>query len=97
MDKKIKVGIVGGAGYTAGELIRILLNHPFAEITFVNSKSNVGKYLYEVHQDLLGDTELKLTDNLNEPEQADVLFLCVGHGETKKFLKKEISFMVYRS
>ena len=87
MDKKIKVGIVGGAGYTAGELIRILLNHPFAEITFVNSKSNAGKYLYEVHQDLLGDTEIKFTENLNEPEQADVLFLCVGHGETKKFLE----------
>lgn len=87
MDKKIKVGIVGGAGYTAGELIRILLNHPFAEILFVNSKSNAGKFLYEVHQDILGDTEIKFTDKLNEPEHADVIFLCVGHGETKKFLE----------
>ncbi len=87
MDKKIKAGIVGGAGYTAGELIRILLNHPFAEILFVNSKSNAGKFLYEVHQDLLGDTFLKFTDTINEPEQADVIFLCVGHGETQKFLE----------
>lgn len=84
--KKIKTGIVGGAGYTGGELIRLLLNHPQAEIVFVNSKSNGGKYLYEVHRDLAGDTDQKFTSDLND--NIDVLFLCVGHGEAKKFLQE---------
>lgn len=57
--KKIKVGITGGAGYTGGELIRVLLNHPYAEIVFVNSKSNAGKYLHQVHADLIGETDIK--------------------------------------
>lgn len=86
MNKKIKVGIVGAAGYTAGELIRILLNHPAVEIVFLNSNSNQGKFLYQVHQDLLGETELKFTNSLSRLPDADVLFLCVGHGASKKFL-----------
>lgn len=84
MAAKIKVGIIGGAGYTGGELIRILLNHPAAEISFVHSKSNAGNFLYEVHKDLQGDTDLKFAAALNQ--KIDVLFLCVGHGEAGKFL-----------
>lgn len=84
MADKIQAGIIGGAGYTGGELIRILLNHPQAEIAFVNSKSNEGNYLYKVHQDLTGDTDLKFTGTIGK---ADVLFLCVGHGEARKFLE----------
>jgi N-acetyl-gamma-glutamyl-phosphate reductase len=80
----IKVGIIGGAGYTGGELIRLLINHPSAEIEFVHSRSNAGKPVYTVHQDLFGDTELKFTGELSS--DADVLFLCLGHGESKKFL-----------
>ena len=84
MAAKIKVGIVGGAGYTGGELIRILLNHPAAAISFVHSKSNAGNFLYEVHKDLQGDTDLKFASALNQ--KIDVLFLCIGHGEAGKFL-----------
>ncbi|WP_336515306.1 N-acetyl-gamma-glutamyl-phosphate reductase [Pollutibacter soli] len=84
MAGKIKAGIIGGAGYTGGELIRLLLNHPEAELSFVHSKSNEGNYLHHVHQDLLGDTNLKFTGKLGE---ADVLFLCLGHGEARKFLE----------
>ena len=62
---KIKVGIIGGAGYTGGELIRLLLNHPGAEITFIHSRSNAGKFVYTIHQDLIGETELLFTDNLS--------------------------------
>lgn len=86
MAGKIKTGIVGGAGYTGGELIRILLQHPEAEIIFVHSKSNEGNYLHKVHQDLLGDTQMKFTGTLNN--DIDVLFLCVGHGEARKFLEE---------
>jgi N-acetyl-gamma-glutamyl-phosphate reductase len=82
--KNIKVGIVGGAGYTGGELIRLLINHPHADIAFVNSKSNANKPISSVHQDLIGETDLKFTSELNN--DIDVLFLCVGHGEAKKFL-----------
>lgn len=84
MVNKIKAGIVGGAGYTGGELIRILLNHPRAEIVFVHSKSNAGNFLYDVHQDLQGDTDKKFTDSVDQ--KIDVLFLCLGHGEAVKFL-----------
>jgi N-acetyl-gamma-glutamyl-phosphate reductase len=80
----IKAGIIGGAGYTGGELIRILINHPGVTITFAHSRSNAGKPVYSVHQDLLGETELVFTDQLND--KIDVLFLCLGHGESKKFL-----------
>ena len=83
---KIKVGIIGGAGYTGGEAIRLLLNHPSAELTFVHSRSNAGNPLYSAHADLLGDTELKFTDVINH--DVDVIFLCLGHGESKKFLQE---------
>ncbi len=86
MTNKIKVGIIGGAGYTGGELIRILLNHPNAEIIFVHSKSNAGNHIYKVHQDLLGETELLFSDELSN--EIDVLFLCLGHGDSKKFLSE---------
>jgi N-acetyl-gamma-glutamyl-phosphate reductase len=82
---KIKAGIVGGAGYTGGELIRLLLNHPQAHIAFVHSNSNAGNPLYQVHADLMGETELTFTGELSDA--IDVLFLCVGHGEAKKFLQ----------
>ena len=81
----IRVGIIGGAGYTGGEMLRILVNHPNVEISFVNSQSNTGKYIYEVHTDLFGDTELKFTGDISN--DIDVLFLCVGHGDAKKFLE----------
>jgi len=81
---KIRAGIVGGAGYTGGELLRILINHPEVEIVFVHSNSNAGNYVYEVHTDLFGDTDLKFASELSS--DIDVLFLCVGHGDAKKFL-----------
>lgn len=82
--EKLKVGIAGGAGYTGGELIRILINHPAAEIAFVNSNSHAGHRLGKVHGDLEGETDLVFTQDLDN--DIDVLFLCVGHGEAKKFL-----------
>jgi N-acetyl-gamma-glutamyl-phosphate reductase len=82
--KTIRIGIVGGAGYTGGELLRILINHPFAEIIFLHSNSNAGKLVSDVHSDLLGDTDLKFTDSISQ--DIDVLFLCVAHGDAKKFL-----------
>jgi len=80
----IKAGIAGGAGYTGGELIRVLLRHPHVELTAIHSRSNAGQPLYKVHTDLLGDTDLTFTDQL--PDDLDVLFLCMGHGESKKFI-----------
>ena len=82
--ENIKIGIIGGAGYTGGELIRLLLNHPGVEISFIHSRSNAGKPVHTVHQDLIGDTELMFTGELSN--DIDVLFLCLGHGESKKFL-----------
>jgi N-acetyl-gamma-glutamyl-phosphate reductase len=82
--KKIKAGIIGGAGYTGGETIRLLLNHPNAELKFVHSRSNAGNVLSAVHADLTGDTELTFTDFVDQ--NVDVIFLCLGHGESKKFL-----------
>lgn len=82
----IKAGIIGGAGYTAGELIRILLNHSQVELVFVNSTSNAGNKLYEVHEGLLGETEMAFTDQLPF-EKIDVLFFCSAHGDTRKFLE----------
>ena len=84
MANKIKVGIAGGAGYTGGELIRILLNHPQATLAFVHSNSNAGKPLHAVHGDLIGDTNMLFASEFNQ--DIDVLFLCVGHGDAKKFL-----------
>ncbi len=62
---KIKIGIIGGAGYTGGELIRLLIHHPDVTVSFIHSRSNAGKPVYTVHQDLIGDTELLFTDNLS--------------------------------
>lgn len=83
----IKVGIVGGAGYTAGELIRILLNHPQTELTFVQSNSNSGNLLSDVHTDLLGDTDIKFVAE-TDFSQVNVIFFCMGHGKSKEFLQK---------
>ncbi|MFA4867526.1 MAG: N-acetyl-gamma-glutamyl-phosphate reductase [Pedobacter sp.] len=82
----IKAGIIGGAGYTGGEMIRILINHPSVEIKFVHSNSNAGNLISSVHEDLFGDTDLRFTDELSN--DVDVLFLCVGHGNAKKFLEE---------
>ena len=82
----IKVGIVGGAGYTGGELIRLLLNHPEASIHFVYSTSNAGNPLHKVHADLFGETDLLFSAELSN--DIDVLFLCMGHGDAAKFLKE---------
>ena len=84
-SNKIKAGIIGGAGYTGGEMLRILINHPNVDIAFVHSNSNAGNYVYEVHTDLFGDTDLKFAAELST--DVDVLFLCVGHGDAKKFLE----------
>ena len=81
----INIGIIGGAGYTGGELLRILINHPNAHIQFVNSQSQGGKFVYETHKDLLGETALKFTKELDFVD-TDVIFLCSGHGQSVKFL-----------
>lgn len=82
----IKIGIIGGAGYTAGELIRLLIYHPEAEIVFINSQSNAGRKITDVHGGLLGETDLKFTDQL-PLDTIDVLFFCMGHGDTRRFLE----------
>ena len=82
--KKVKAGIIGGAGYTGGETVRLLLLHPDVELVYVQSRSQAGKFLCDVHSDLAGETQLKFTDSFREP--VDVLFLCLSHGESKKFL-----------
>lgn len=82
----LEVGIIGGAGYTAGELIRLLLNHPETNINFVYSTSNADNKIYKVHQDLLGATEISFTHKINP--KVDVLFLCLGHGNSTAFLQK---------
>lgn len=81
----IKVGLIGGAGYTAGELIRLLHNHPETELIFVNSTSNAGNLLSDVHAGLLGETDMRFTDQLPY-DKIDVLFFCVAHGDTKAFM-----------
>jgi N-acetyl-gamma-glutamyl-phosphate reductase len=86
MANKISVGIIGGAGYTGGETIRLLLNHPAAELKFVHSRSNAGNELSAVHADLAGDTDLTFSDSIQQ--DVDVIFLCLGHGESKKFLQE---------
>jgi len=82
----IKAGIIGGAGYTAGELIRILVNHPEVKIEFINSTSNAGKAVADVHGGLTGETELVFTNEL-PLDGVDVLFLCSAHGDSRKFLE----------
>lgn len=85
----IKIGIIGGAGYTAGELIRILIHHKDAEIKFVHSHSNAGKRISDVHRDLIGDTDLYFEDSFNLND-IDLLFLCSAHGDSKKFLDSNL-------
>lgn len=82
----IKAGIIGGAGYTAGELIRLLIHHPEVLLDFVYSTSNAGNKISDIHQDLVGETEQRFTDKLHE--NVDVLFLCLGHGNSLAFLEK---------
>ena len=83
--KKVNVGIVGGAGYTGVELIRLLIHHPHVAVSFIHSRSHAGKPVSSVHQDLIGETDLVFSGKLND--DINVLFLCVGHGEAKKFLE----------
>lgn len=82
--QKIKVGIVGGAGYTGGELLRLLLNHPAVEIAFVHSNSSANKPVYAVHTDLFGDTDIHFSASI--AQDIDVIFLCLGHGDSRVFL-----------
>jgi N-acetyl-gamma-glutamyl-phosphate reductase len=82
----IKAGIIGGAGYTAGELIRLLLNHPDVSIKWIHSSSNAGNLVSDVHQGLIGETTLRFTDTTNWDE-IDVLFCCTPHGETRRFME----------
>ena len=81
----IKIGILGAAGYTGGELIRLLIHHPEAEIVFANSESNAGNLVADVHEGLLGDTDLRFTDAMPFDE-VDVVFFCFGHGKSEQFL-----------
>ena len=83
----IKVGILGAAGYTGGELIRLLLNHPETEIVFANSESNAGNPVSDVHEGLIGDIDLRFTDQMPF-EDIDVVFFCFGHGKSEQFLKE---------
>ncbi len=80
----IQAGIIGGAGYTGGELIRLLLPHPQIQLKFVHSNSQAGRLVHETHPDLLDETDLRFTGDVTDA--VDVLFLCVGHGEASKFL-----------
>jgi N-acetyl-gamma-glutamyl-phosphate reductase len=82
----IQIGIIGGSGYTGGELIRLLINHPAAEINFVYSRTKAGEPLYRAHEDLLGSTDLCFTDSVDP--NIDLVFLCLGHGHSKDFLEK---------
>lgn len=84
-----KIGIIGGAGYTAGELLRLLINHPKADIRFVHSSSNAGKYIAEVHEGLIGETDLIFSSE-HPLDQIDYLFLCSAHGDSKKFWEENL-------
>lgn len=83
---KLKTGIIGGAGYTGGETLRLLINHPGITVTFVHSRSHAGKPVHSVHTDLIGETDLNFSDSFSSG--VEVLFLCMGHGESKKFLQE---------
>ena len=83
----IRIGILGAAGYTGGELIRVLLGHPEAEIVFANSESNAGNLVSDVHEGLIGDTDLRFTDKMPF-DKVDVVFFCFGHGKSEAFLKE---------
>ncbi len=82
----IKIGIIGGAGYTAGELLRLLLNHPEVEIVFIHSSSNAGNLIADVHEGLYGETYFRFTDEM-PLDKIDLLFFCTAHGDTKKFME----------
>ena len=84
---RVRVGVLGAAGYTGGELIRLLLNHPQAEIVFANSESNAGNLVSDVHEGLIGETDLRFTSEMPF-DQVDVLFFCFGHGKSEQFLKE---------
>ncbi|MEO9004677.1 MAG: N-acetyl-gamma-glutamyl-phosphate reductase, partial [Ginsengibacter sp.] len=86
MDSKVRVGIIGGAGYTGGELIRLLINHRSVEIVYIQSKSNADKDISTVHQDLFGQTTMKFSHEIDH--NIDLLYLCVGHGNSLKFLEE---------
>lgn len=87
-NTKITAGVIGAAGYTGGEAIRLLINHPNVEIAYLHSNSNGGNAVSAVHADLLGDTDLKFVDTpIAELPVVDVMFLCVGHGDARKFLE----------
>ena len=86
-ESLVSVGILGAAGYTGGELIRLLLNHPKAEIVFANSESNAGNPVADVHEGLIGDTDLKFTSEMPF-DDVDVVFFCFGHGKSEQFLKE---------
>lgn len=86
----IKVGIVGAAGYTGGELLRLLVHHPKVDIVYANSKSSAGNPVWKVHHDLLGDTELVFSSELSK--EIDVLFLCLGHGDSVKFIDENEAY-----
>lgn len=83
----MKIGILGAAGYTGGELIRVLLGHPEAEIIFANSESNAGNLVSDVHEGLIGETDLRFTSEMPF-DQVDVVFFCFGHGKSEQFLKE---------
>jgi len=83
--KKYKIGIIGGGGYTAGELLRLLVHHPQVELAFVQSQSQAGKPVYATHTDLIGELEMTF---VAEPEEADVLFLCMGHGRSHSWVEE---------
>ena len=82
----IRAGIVGAAGYTGGELLRLLIHHPEVEVSFAHSRSQVGLPIHNVHTDLLGDSELSFTDQIHF--DIDLLFLCMGHGASSEFMKE---------
>ena len=84
---RVRVGVLGAAGYTGGELIRLLLNHPEAEIVFANSESNAGNLVSDVHEGLIGETDLHFTAEMPF-DQVDVVFFCFGHGKSEQFLKE---------
>ena len=83
----LRVGILGAAGYTGGELIRVLLGHPEAEIVFANSESNAGNLVSDIHEGLLGETDLRFTSEMPF-DKVDVVFFCFGHGKSEAFLKE---------
>ena len=84
---KVKAGIIGGAGYTGGETLRLLLTHPKVEVAFVQSRSQAGKLVTSTHHDLTGETDLIYSSDVNQ--EADVLFFCLSHGESKILLNEQ--------